>query len=240
MPIPIHAQFVPIRRPSNVQPVKCHTTVPKNIKQRYNTPLSDFCGIIIDIRHGENTKHCVKSIKWIARLRKVPLPSYSVVNFEDTYCGLCGQTGPLKKTECCGRSICATTETDPKHKTILDVCSRNHSKYTLCGKHHELGHDKQCDWRECSQCKAHLVFLEGFVGYGTNRYNFSTDHWKNAPRFEIKHCDQCGELLKFNLGSVIMKADGTWICQKHQELPPAMARSLLASGNFKVESFGMS
>ena len=155
-----------------------------------------------------------------------------------TFCGLCGKQGPLKTTECCNRFVCAPFSNHNK-ATGLESCSRNHSEYSLCGLHHKLGHDIACDWRECSKCKDQLQFLERYVGYGTNRYNFA-EEWEFPPAFETTRCAQCNELLKLNMEGFIVKADGHCICQKHQEIPPALARRLLSSGNLKVESFGIS
>ena len=64
--------------------------------------------------------------------------------------------------------------------------------------------------------------------------------WLNPPKFEPTHCSQCGELIKFNISGFIVQADGTAICQKHQQISPSMAKKLLSSGNWKVDSFGIS
>src|SRR5579862_9543926 len=156
----------------------------------------------------------------------------------DTYCGLCGNDGPLKKTDCCNRTICDTPEKGFKGD-ILSICSRNHREYTLCGLHHAQHHDAS-DWRGCSQCKEQLTVLEKYVGYGTNRYNFQGDRWENPPTVEPKTCAQCGVLLRPNIESVICRPDGRWICPKHCQIPESMARAMLSRGNYKVESFGIS
>jgi len=62
-------------------------------------------------------------------------------------CGLCGKTGTLIKTDCCGNWIC-----DDEHKYVLfsyarNSCHRNHSRYTLCAYHHNEGHAG--DWKDC-------------------------------------------------------------------------------------------
>ena len=82
-------------------------------------------------------------------------------------------------------------------------------------------------------------YLEMFVWYGTSQYNFEGD-WVDPPTFEHTHCSQCGELLKLNIDTVIVKADGTAICQKHQQLSLSAANKLLSSRNWKVDSFGIS
>ena len=61
-------------------------------------------------------------------------------------CGLCGKTGGLIKTDCCGNWIC-----DDEHKYVLfsyarNSCHRNHSRYTLCAYHHNEGHAG--DWKD--------------------------------------------------------------------------------------------
>ena len=159
-----------------------------------------------------------------------------VVNQIGTYCGLCGKQGFLIQTECCERFIC-----DPSHNGatphILDICTRNHREYTLCGLHKKERHQEACDWRDCSKCEAHLKPTERFVGYGTNRYNFDGENWK-PPTFEPTHCAQCGILMQLNIITCIGKADGRMICSEHQEIPLALATRLF--GNAKVESFGMS
>ena len=144
------------------------------------------------------------------------------------------------RTDCCNRTICDSSHTAGAGvSNILDICSRNHREYTLCGLHKKECHEESRDWRDCSKCKQHFKFPEMFVGYGTSQYNFELD-WLDPPTFEPTHCSQCGELLKLNINMCIVKADGTAICQKHQQLSLSAAKKVLSSGNWKVDSFGIS
>ena len=134
------------------------------------------------------------------------------------------------QTECCNRPVCDSSKTEEDTSHILDICSRNHREYTLCGLHIKEHHEETCDWRECSKCKEHLRHLERYVGYGSSRYNFKGD-WLDPPTFEPTHCAQCGEMIKLNTVAFIEKADGMIICQKHQQLPPSVAKNLISMGN---------
>jgi len=216
-----------------VQDARRYSIAHENINKWYNHNWSRT-----DFRDGENTKLCAKSTK-LNRL--LILVSYLRVRglTVDTYCGLCGKQGPLKQTDCCNRTICDMSEdpfTNPEN--VLDICPRNHRLYTLCGIHYD-NHPQTCDWRDCQKCKDNIIPFERFVGYGTSRYNFDGT-WKDPPTFPPTNCEKCGKLLFVNLGNVIYKADGGCICAEHQQLPPSLAKSLLSSGKFKVESFGMS
>lgn len=104
-------------------------------------------------------------------------------------CGLCGKTGKLAKTECCGNWIC-----DDEHKYVMfsyarNSCSRNHSRFTLCGSHHAEEH--RGDWKNCPDCKD--FDTEMYVWYGTNEYNF--EKLPNPPPYEPTKCSKCGSVI---------------------------------------------
>jgi hypothetical protein len=108
-------------------------------------------------------------------------------------CGLCGKTGKLTKSECCGRWICDDEGSYALFSYARNSCSRNHLRYTLCGYHHNEGHAG--DWRECTECRE-AFDTEMYVYYGTNEYNFVK--LENPPAFEPTLCPACGKRL--NLG----------------------------------------
>lgn len=106
-------------------------------------------------------------------------------------CGLCGKTGRLTRTECCGNWIC-----DDEHKYVLfsyarNSCSRNHRHYTLCTFHHNEGH--KGDWKTCKKCRTSFE-TEIYVWYGTNEYNF--EKLPDPPSFKPTHCSRCGAVIK--------------------------------------------
>jgi hypothetical protein len=106
-------------------------------------------------------------------------------------CGLCGKTGKLRKTECCGNWIC-----DDGAKYVLfsyarNSCARNHGRLTLCAFHHNEGHAD--DWNECARCRESFE-TEMYVWYGTNEYNF--DKLPNPPSYAPTKCSKCGAVIK--------------------------------------------
>lgn len=106
-------------------------------------------------------------------------------------CGLCGKKSKLTRTDCCGQWIC-----DDEHKYVLfsyarNSCHRNHSRYTLCGYHHNEGHEG--DWRNCEECRQGFK-TEMYVWYGTNEYNFVK--LENPPKFEPTRCAKCDRVIK--------------------------------------------
>ncbi|MCA9174339.1 MAG: DUF1186 domain-containing protein [Planctomycetales bacterium] len=108
----------------------------------------------------------------------------------DKRCGLCGKTTNLIETECCGNWIC-----DDEHEYKLfsfdrNSCSRNHRRFTLCGFHHDEGHEG--DWKECPKCRE-AFDTEDYVYYGTNEYNFEV--LADPPQFEPTKCSQCGRTI---------------------------------------------
>jgi hypothetical protein len=55
-------------------------------------------------------------------------------------------------TECCGRRLCDTEGTYEMASYERDgQCARNHRYNTICGYHHNEGHDG--DWQSCKTCE---------------------------------------------------------------------------------------
>ena len=124
---------------------------------------------------------------------------------EKPRCGLCGKTGKLIKTDCCGTWIC-----DDEHKYVpfsyaRNSCHRNHNRYTLCGFHHNEGH--KGDWKDCEKCRASFE-TEMYVWYGTNEYNF--EKLSNPPSFEPTKCSKCAVAIKLGTEGFSRKGDEYW------------------------------
>jgi hypothetical protein len=122
---------------------------------------------------------------------------------EHQRCGLCGKTGKLIKTECCGQWIC-----DDGHKYVVfsyarNSCSRNHDRYTLCGYHHNEGH--KGSWKTCAKCKDAFE-AEMYAYYGTNEYNF--EKLENPPDYEPTKCSKCGAIIVLSEGGYSRGRDG--------------------------------
>lgn len=105
-------------------------------------------------------------------------------------CGLCGKTKNLTKTECCGNWICDDEQNYVIFSYARNSCSRNHSRYTLCGYHFNEGHAG--DWKDCAKCRDEFE-TEMYVYYGTNEYNFEV--LPNPPAFEPTKCAECGNVI---------------------------------------------
>ena len=118
-------------------------------------------------------------------------------------CGLCGKSGRLTRTECCGQWIC-----DDEHKYVLfsyerNSCRRNHSRYTLCGSHCAANH--KGDWKTCRECRKDIE-TELYVHLGTNEYNFET--LDDPPAFEPTPCSKCGKGISLVNDSHTFEAGG--------------------------------
>ena len=85
-------------------------------------------------------------------------------------CGLCGKTGKLTKTECCGQWICDDEDQYVLFSYARNSCYRNHDRFTLCSYHYHEGH--KGDWKECRKCREDFK-TELYVWHGTNEYNFA-------------------------------------------------------------------
>lgn len=123
-------------------------------------------------------------------------------------CGLCGATGKLTRTECCGQWICDDEDDYVLFSYARNSCHRNHKRYTLCGGHFEEGHDGK--WQDCPKCRQNFP-TEMYVYYGTNEYNFET--LSNPPAYEPTHCSKCGEVIHLAEGGYSSVGD-EYVCMK--------------------------
>lgn len=122
-------------------------------------------------------------------------------------CGLCGKTGNLTKTECCGNWICDDAHTYQLFSYARNSCSRNHDRYTLCAFHYNEDH--QGRWQDCEVCKNEFE-TEIYVDYGTNDYNFEV--LEDPPAFEPTTCDSCGKVIVLSDGGYSTGPDG-YLCE---------------------------
>lgn len=123
-------------------------------------------------------------------------------------CGLCGKMKNLTKTECCGNWICDDEDQYKLFSYARNSCSRNHSRYTLCGYHHAEKHEKK--WQDCEECRESFE-TEMYVWYGTNEYNF--EKLLNPPSYEPTHCSKCGIIIKLGTEGYTESGDEYW-CEK--------------------------
>ena len=117
-------------------------------------------------------------------------------------CGLCGKSGNLTKTECCGQWICDDEDQYVLFSYARNSCYRNHSRFTLCGAHFNEGHEGR--WQDCPKCRESFE-TEMYVWYGTNEYN--CEKLANPPAFEPTHCKTCGKVIKLGEGGYSQKGD---------------------------------
>lgn len=106
-------------------------------------------------------------------------------------CGLCGATNGLTRTECCGNWICDDEDEYVLFSYAHNCCHRNHRRYTVCGHHHEEGHDGP--WKDCEDCRRGTE-TEMFVYFATNEYNFEI--LENPPSYEPTRCDECQRVIR--------------------------------------------
>jgi hypothetical protein len=123
-------------------------------------------------------------------------------------CGLCGKTGRLTRTECCGNWICDDEHTYVLFSYARNSCYRNHDRYTLCAYHHHEGHDGE--WKDCPECRAEID-TEMYVWYGTNEFNF--EKLESSPEFEPTRCHGCGRVIRLAYEGHSYKA-GKHYCQE--------------------------
>ena len=117
-------------------------------------------------------------------------------------CGLCGKSGKLVRTECCGNWICDDYDKYVMFSHACNSCRRNHDRYTLCGLHHSEGHEGR--WQDCPECR-NAVETEMYVWYGTNEFNF--EKLKNPPAYEPTHCSECGRVIRLGHDGYSIKGD---------------------------------
>jgi hypothetical protein len=92
-------------------------------------------------------------------------------------CELCRRlTEHLVKTECWGRMVCAILLSNGP-VVSKSSCLVKHSRFTLCGVHHNEEHGG--DWKSCEVCPKTWP-LEMYIWYGTNKWNF--EKLENRPR----------------------------------------------------------
>lgn len=106
-------------------------------------------------------------------------------------CGLCGRTGNLTRTECCGQWICDDEDQYVLFSYAWNGCYRNHDRYTLCSFHHNEEHEGDC--KGCGKCREDFE-TEDYVWYGTNEYNF--EKLANPPKYKPTRCATCGSIIK--------------------------------------------
>ena len=121
-------------------------------------------------------------------------------------CGLCGKTGNLTRTDCCGNWICDDEDQYVLFSYARNSCYRNHSRHTLCAYHFNEEHDGQ--WQDCPKCRKDFV-PEMYVYYGTNEYNF--EKLANPPAYEPTRCKQCGTVIHLGEGGYSIKG-GDYFC----------------------------
>jgi len=122
-------------------------------------------------------------------------------------CGLCGKSGGLTRTACCGNLVC-----DDQHKYRLfsyarNSCDHNHTRYTLCSYHYNESHSG--DWKTCRSCRGEFE-AEMYVWYGTNEYNFQK--LENPPAYKPTLCTSCKSRIRLGEDSYTRKPSGEYLC----------------------------
>ena len=123
-------------------------------------------------------------------------------------CELCGKTGKLTKTECCGQWICDDEDQYVLFSYARNSCYRNHDRYTLCSYHYHEGH--KGDWKECRKCREGFE-TEMYVWYGTNEYNF--EKLPNPPKYEPTKCAKCKRTIRLGEDGY-SQIGGKYLCLK--------------------------
>jgi hypothetical protein len=118
-------------------------------------------------------------------------------------CGLCGKTKNLIRTACCDHWICDDEHTYVMFSYGRNSCSRNHSRYTVCGFHYNEGHEG--DWKTCAKCRRSFE-TEVYVHYATNEYNFEV--LADPPEYEPTRCAHCGAVIVLADGGYSQSSEG--------------------------------
>jgi hypothetical protein len=121
-------------------------------------------------------------------------------------CGLCGRSGRLTRTECCGRFICDDEDQYVLFSYATNSCHRNHRRYTLCGSHHVEGHSGR--WQDCGECRDGTE-TEMYVWYGTNDYNF--EKLTHPPAYDPTKCSSCKAVIVLGDGGYSTGPEG-YLC----------------------------
>jgi len=124
-------------------------------------------------------------------------------------CGLCGKTGAVTRTECCGNPICDDEESYVLFSYARNSCSRNHRRYTLCGSHGTEEHTGP--WQTCERCRDDFE-TELYVYYGTNEFNFVK--LENPPPFEPTLCAKCKRRIRLGDDEYTIFSDGRYFCER--------------------------
>ena len=120
-------------------------------------------------------------------------------------CGLCGRSGKLTKTPCCGQWICDDADEYVLFSYARNSCWRNHDHYTLCAYHYHENHGG--DWKDCDKCRESIQ-PEMYVWYGTNEYNFEV--LPDPPSFEPTKCSDCGKVISLSEEGYSTMGDDYW------------------------------
>ena len=136
---------------------------------------------------------------------EVPGTSSTSAGASKPRCGLCGKSGRLTRTECCGNWICDDEENYVPFSYARNCCYRNHRRYTLCGYHHTEEHAG--DWKSCAVCRGDFE-TEDYVGFSSSEYNF--EKLENPPAFEPTHCSTCGTIIRRAEGGYSMRGKEYW------------------------------
>jgi hypothetical protein len=118
-------------------------------------------------------------------------------------CGLCGKSGRLVRTECCGNWICDDEASYRPFSYERNSCARNHRRHTLCAFHHTEGHEGH--WKQCAACRGSFD-TETYVDLGTSEYNFEV--LEDPPAFEPTLCMECGARIVLAEGGYTESAAG--------------------------------
>ena len=112
--------------------------------------------------------------------KKSPTEPGSVQPGEKPRCGLCGKTGKLTRTSCCGNWICDDADPYVPFSYARNSCFRNHAMFTICGFHGNEKHEGR--WQDCAPCREHQP-LELYVQHATNDCNFEKlEHRRSSSR----------------------------------------------------------
>ena len=133
------------------------------------------------------------------------------------HCGLCRKTGHLTRTDCCSQWICDDEHTYVLFSYARNSCHRNHTRYTLCGYHHNEGHAG--DWKTCPRCRESFE-TEMYVWYGTNDYNF--EKLPHPPAYQPTRCATCGTVIRLGEDGSMRAPDGQYYCMACADVPDSL------------------